>query len=88
MGTVYSNQTQVNDMQHGRHTGRKGQEPMKAKKIIPALAIFLLAVVGTLLWFRPKTVILPKNSRVNVDTVEEILSDAKWIEDPEHKAHQ
>ena len=55
MGTVYSNQTQVNDMQHGRHTGRKGQERMKAKKIIPALAIVLLAVVGTLLWFRPKT---------------------------------
>ena len=73
MGTVYSNQTQVNDMQHGRHTGRKGQERMKAKKIIPALAIVLLAVVGTLLWFRPKTVILPENCRLMVDTGEESL---------------
>ena len=86
MGTVYSNQTQVNDMQHGRHTGRKGQERMKAKKIIPALAIVLLAVVGTLLWFRPKTVILPENCRLMVDTGEESLAEGMWIEDPEQKA--
>ena len=86
MGTVYSNQTQVNDMQHGRHTGRKGQERMKAKKIIPALAIVLLAVVGMLLWFRPKTVILPENCRLMVDTGEESLAEGMWIEDPEQKA--
>ena len=73
-------------MQHGRHTGRKGQERMKAKKIIPALAIVLLAVVGTLLWFRPKTVILPENCRLMVDTGEESLAEGMWIEDPEQKA--
>ena len=72
-------------MQHGRHTGRKGQERMKAKKIIPALAIVLLAVVGTLLWFRPKTVILPENCRLMVDTGEESLAEGMWIEDPEQK---
>ena len=41
---------------------------MKSKKIILTLAIVLLAVVGTLLWFRPKTVILPENCRLMVDT--------------------
>ena len=59
---------------------------MKAKKIIPALAIVLLAVVGTLLWFRPKTVILPENCRLMVDTGEESLGEGMWIEDPEQKA--
>lgn len=73
-------------MQHGRHTGRKGQERMKAKKIILTLAIVLLAVVGTLLWFRPKTVILPENCRLMVDTGEESLAEGMWIEDPEQKA--
>ena len=62
-------------MQHGRHTGRKGQERMKAKKIISALAIVLLTVAGTLLWFRPKTVILPENCRLMVDTGEESLAE-------------
>ena len=73
-------------MQHGRHTGRKGQERMKAKKIISALAIVLLTVAGTLLWFRPKTVILPENCRLMVDTGEESLAEGMWIEDPEQKA--
>lgn len=59
---------------------------MKSKKIILALAIVLLAVVGTLLWFRPKTVILPENCRLMVDTGEESLSEGMWIEDPEQKA--
>ena len=59
---------------------------MKSKKIIPALAIVLLAVVGTLLWFRPKTVILPENCRLMVDTGEESLAEGMWIEDPEQKA--
>ena len=59
---------------------------MKSKKIILTLAIVLLAVVGTLLWFRPKTVILPENCRLRVDTGEESLAEGMWIEDPEQKA--
>ena len=59
---------------------------MKAKKIISALAIVLLTVAGTLLWFRPKTVILPENCRLMVDTGEESLAEGMWIEDPEQKA--
>ena len=59
---------------------------MKSKKIILTLAIVLLAVVGTLLWFRPKTVILPENCRLMVDTGEESLAEGMWIEDPEQKA--
>lgn len=65
---------------------QKGAGTDESKKIIPALAIVLLAVVGTLLWFRPKTVILPENCRLMVDTGEESLAEGMWIEDPEQKA--
>lgn len=36
--------------------------------------------------FRPKTVILPENCRLMVDTGEESLAEGMWIEDPEQKA--
>ena len=59
---------------------------MKSKRIMLTLTIVLLAAAGILLWFRPKTVILPENCRVMVDTGEESLSEGMWIEDPEQKA--
>lgn len=59
---------------------------MRSKRIMLTLAIVLLAAAGILLWFRPKTVILPENCRVMVDTGEESLSEGMWIEDPEQKA--